>query len=179
MRNSKGETRTVIDWYTTSGTYRKFINDNLQVATKRYDTAIIKAVQPFDTEDNLLYKPEYITGFISERYSVGLDESWENAQNDIRNILRSNIISQIESDHMTNHVRNVSFDTEYSNVKFKYLLLPIWISSFKYKDKIYNFMVNGQTGKVGGKTPISPWRVLAAVLIAIAVIVGGYYLYNK
>lgn len=178
-RNSKGETRTVIDWYTTSGTYRKFINDNLQIATKRYDTAILKSIQPFNTEDNLLYKPEYITGFISERYSVGLDESWESAQLDIRNILKSGITSEVKSNHFTNHVRGVSFDTDYSNIKFKYLLLPIWISSFKYKGKIYNFMVNGQTGKVGGKTPISPLRVAVAVLIGLAVVAGLLYLYSR
>ena len=87
----------------------------------------IVKIQPFNTEDNLLYKPEYITGFISERYSVGLDESWESAQLDIRNILKSGITSEVKSNHFTNHVRGVSFDTDYSNIKFKYLLLPIWL----------------------------------------------------
>lgn len=179
VTNSKGETRTTIDWYTTSGTYKKFINDNLQIATNRYDTEIFKSIQPFNTEDNLLYKPEYITGFIAERYSIGLDDSWEGARLDIESILRSGIISQIKGHHMTSHVRNVVFDTEYSNIKFKYLLLPIWISSFKYKDKVYNFMVNGQTGKVGGKTPISPLRVCIAVLIGLALLAGAFFLYNK
>ncbi len=179
VRNSKGETRTVIDWYTTSGTYKKFINDNLQIATKRYDASILRAIQPFNTEENLLYKPEYLTGFISERYSVGLDESWESAQVSIENILRSDITAQIKSQHMTSHVRNVSISTEHSNIKFKYLLLPIWISSFKYKEKIYNFMVNGQTGKVGGKTPISPLRVCIAVLIGLVILAGIAYLYSR
>lgn len=178
VRNSKGETRTVIDWYTTSGTYREFINDNLQIATNRYDTAILKAIQPFNTEENLIYKPEYITGFISERYSVGLDESWEKAQRDIENILRSGIASDVQDNHFTSHVRNIAFSTEYSNIKFKYLLLPIWISSFKYKGKIYNFMVNGQTGKVGGKTPISPLRVTIAVVIAIILLILAWNLFS-
>ena len=39
------------------------------------------------------------------------------------------------------------------------------MSSFKYKDKVYQFMVNGLTGKVGGKAPVSALRVLIAVLI--------------
>ena len=37
-------------------------------------------------------------------------------------------------------------------------MLPIWLSSFRYKEKIYRFMVNGQTGRVGGNAPISPLR---------------------
>lgn len=179
VRNSKGETRTVIDWYTTAGTYRKFIDDNLQYATERYDKAILSAILPFNTEDNLLYKPEYIAGFISERYSVGLDDSWEMAQHDIKRILESGIASEVKSAHFTSHVRNISFNTAYSNVKFKYLLLPIWISSFKYKGKIYNFMVNGQTGKVGGKTPISPIRVGIAVVIGIALLVLAWKLFSS
>ena len=46
----------------------------------------------------------------------------------------------------------------------------MWISSFTYKGKIYQFMVNGQSGKVGGKSPVSPWRVLVAVLIVLLII---------
>ena len=57
-------------------------------------------------------------------------------------------------------------------------MLPVWISSFTYKGKIYQFMVNGQTGKVSGKVPISPWRVLLAVLLGVAVIaLIGYFFF--
>ena len=31
----------------------------------------------------------------------------------------------------------------------------------------YQFAVNGQTGKVGGKAPVSAWRVIIAILLAI------------
>lgn len=36
-------------------------------------------------------------------------------------------------------------------------------------------MANGQTGKVGGRTPISVLRVLAAVLLGLAVIAVIFY----
>ena len=49
-------------------------------------------------------------------------------------------------------------------------MLPIWLSSFRYKEKIYRFMVNGQTGRVGGNAPISPLRVTIAVILSLAVI---------
>ena len=55
-------------------------------------------------------------------------------------------------------------------------MLPVWMSAFKYKDKTYQFVVNGQSGKVGGKYPISPWRVAIAVIIAIIIIVLLYML---
>jgi hypothetical protein len=58
-------------------------------------------------------------------------------------------------------------------------LVPVWISSFKYKEKVYQFAVNGQTGKVGGKAPVSAWRVILAILIGIGVIAGLYYLLSR
>ena len=56
------------------------------------------------------------------------------------------------------------------------LLLPVWISCFRYQDKIYRFMVNGQTGKVSGKTPISWIKVALTTIAVIAIIMLLYYL---
>ena len=49
-------------------------------------------------------------------------------------------------------------------------MLPIWCSSFKYQDKVYQFMVNGQTGKVYGKTPISVGKVILVIAIVVVII---------
>ena len=66
--------------------------------------------------------------------------------------------------------------TTYSNITYKYLMLPVYISSFTYKDKVYQFMVNGQSGKVGGKSPVSALKVALTILIIVAVIVVLYLL---
>ncbi|MGN1096073.1 MAG: hypothetical protein ACI4QR_06760, partial [Eubacteriales bacterium] len=114
----------------------------------------------------------YVAGFASERYSVGLKAAWEKAKNFIKNRLFSNIERKISSQYATNHVDSLNVKTSYRNITYKYLMLPVWISSFTYKGKIYQFMVNGQTGKVSGKAPISPLRVAIAVLIGIALLGG-------
>ena len=62
-------------------------------------------------------------------------------------------------------------NSRFSDITYKYLMLPIWVSSFKYNDKIYQFMVNGQTGKVYGKTPVSGWKVALVVFLIILAIV--------
>ncbi len=178
-RDSKGNTHTKTDWYSTSGTHREFINDHLVIATDRYDRTIFSAIQPFATEDNLAYKPEYVAGFVSERYTIGLKDSWEKATADIRSHLSGSISSEIERDNRADDVRSLNFTTSYSGIKYKYLLLPVWISSFKYKDKVYNFMVNGQTGKVSGKTPVSPLRVTLAVVLGIFAVIILYKLFGE
>jgi len=40
----------------------------------------------------------------------------------------------------------------------KYVLLPVWILNTRYKDKIYTFAMNGQTGKMTGAFPVCPKR---------------------
>ena len=46
-------------------------------------------------------------------------------------------------------------------------MIPVWISAFEYKGKVYQFMVNGQSGKVGGRSPVSALRVCLAIFIVI------------
>jgi len=168
--------RTVTDWYKTSGTHEEFIDDQLVAGTGDQNVNMLRQVEPFDTADNKSYKPEYLAGFLAERYSVGLKDAWEKAKEFIRSRLKSNIESEIRSDNNADHVRNFRGDTTFSNITYKYLMLPVWLSCFQYKDKTYQFIVNGQSGKVGGKYPISPWRVAFAVLIALLILVILYKL---
>jgi hypothetical protein len=60
---------------------------------------------------------------------------------------------------------------QYLDIAFKHILLPIWLSSYRYADKTYRFVVNGQTGSVQGERPWSAWKIAGAVLAAIVVLV--------
>ena len=117
------------------------------------------------------YSPQVVAGFIAERYSIGLKEGWGIAQESIKKQLRSHMDQYIRRNWRCDRVDSLRFSTLYSNITYKYLLVPVWISSFKYNDKVYQFVVNGQTGKVGGHAPVSVWRVLAAIGIDLAILI--------
>ena len=178
-RDSNGNTHTTTTWYNTSGHYSCFIDDQPVCGTTRYNEATLRSIEPYDTANNKKYKPEYIAGFISERYSIGLNDAWEKGKGYISSRLESDISDQVRRAHHADHVNNVRMATKYYDIKYKYLLLPVWLSSFKYKEKIFQFMVNGETGKVGGKSPVSALRVAIAVLIGLALAAGLLYLYSK
>ncbi len=170
--------RTVTDWHRTSGTHDEFIDDQLVAGTGDQNVNMLRQVEPFDTKDNKSYKPEYLAGFLAERYSIGLKDAWEKGKEFIRNRLRSNIESEVRSRHNADHVRSYNGNTSFSNITYKYLMLPVWLSCFNFNGKTYQFIVNGQTGKVGGKYPISPWRVAIAVLIALIILILLFNLTN-
>jgi len=170
VRSSNGNTTTVTDWYRTAGTHKQFINDQLVIGTDRHQEYYIRKIEPFDTSNSIEYKPEYVAGFVSERYSVGPKSAWEKAKEYIRTKLRSAIRSKVKAENHADDVRSLNMKTTFDNVTYKYLMLPVWISSFKYNGKVYQFYVNGQTGKVGGKSPISPYKVAIAIILGIALL---------
>ena len=174
VRRSDGKTHTVTDWYPTSGFYQKSVDDEVVFGSERYDQQILNSILPFNTEKNLEYKPEYVAGFAAERYSVGLSAAWEKAKALIHNKLEFQVEQKIMREHGASQVAQLQMRTDFSQITYKYLLLPVWISSFTYKGKTYQFMVNGQTGEVGGRTPISWIKVALAVLLA-AVLIGLFY----
>ncbi|HKM04965.1 MAG TPA: hypothetical protein VJZ04_10360 [Lachnospiraceae bacterium] len=171
-----GKSHTTTNWYHTSGEYREFIDDQLVLASKNHNESILYGLEPYTTKDNKSYKPEYVAGFVAERYSIGLKEAWEIAKKSIYNKLTNHITDQVQQKKHADHVKDLHINPIYSDITYKYLLLPVWISNFKYKDKIYQFMVNGQTGKVSGKTPVSALRVALAIFIGIVIVSGLYYL---
>lgn len=178
-KDKDGNTKVDTKWYNTNGTYDKFIDDELVFASTRHDKNMLSGLEPFDTEDNKTYKPEYVAGFVSERYSIGLKDAWAIAKNSILHKLEGDVSGKVRCEHNADHVRAVRVSPTYKNITYKYLLLPIWISSYKYKDKIYQFMVNGQTGKVSGKTPISAIKVILTILVVIAILVVIYFFTTK
>lgn len=176
-KDKEGKTHT--RWYNCSGVYDEFIDDQVVYASTKTNDSNIKAVSQFNFEKLRDYDPQFIAGFAAERYSLGLDDGWVAAQELIQRRLKSNIETTIRNRYRADRVRNVRLATSYDNITFKYLLAPIWISNFKFKDQVYNFVVNGQTGRIAGKSPVSPFKVAIAILIAIAVLILMFILANQ
>ncbi|HHV59247.1 MAG TPA: hypothetical protein GXX49_02940 [Clostridiaceae bacterium] len=164
-----------IRWRWVSGTYSRFFDDVLVNASKNADSKLMKKLEPFNMKELVPYDSKFLTGFLAERYSIGLDPGWEIAKQEIKAQIRQGVINQINGDE----VRNLKIDTRYSNITYKHILLPVWMASYKYKDKIYRFMVNGQTGEVQGYSPVSPWKVVAVVVAVLALLCIGLYLYSN
>ncbi len=155
-----------IRWEYVSGSYEKYYNDLLVNASNNVDANIIEAIEPFDLDKLEHYEPEYLSGFTAERYSVELDEGWEEAKKDILDDIHYGVVEKIGGDT----VRNLNIDTSYNGIWFKHILLPVWMSSYKFKDKVYRFMINGETGEVQGKSPISVIKTILTIIIILGII---------
>lgn len=163
--NGKSVTRTrqvrKIRWRYVSGVYREFFDDVLVSAGQKTDfetSYTLNQLEPFT--------PEYLSGFVAERYVVELEAGWGTAKEVIADEIRSGIRSQIGGDEQRIH----SCSTAYSAITYKHILLPLWLNAYKFGGKTYQFQVNGQTGEVNGTRPYSYWKITFLVLFIAAVI---------
>ena len=85
--------------------------------------------------------------------------------------IRTTVCKDIGGDHQ----QITSLSTAYNDISFKHILLPIWLSAFRYNEKVYRFMINGRTGEVQGERPYSVIKIVLASLAVIAIGVGIYF----
>jgi predicted RNA-binding Zn-ribbon protein involved in translation (DUF1610 family) len=174
-RNENGEqeteTREVCrtHWYPVSGSFECFFDDVLIPATKQIPEKRLKKLMDWDLNDVLAYSPSYLAGFKAQRYQVPLEAGWGLAVSKMEALLQNETRGEIGGD-----VQQIdTVQTAYSDVTFKHILLPVWLSAYRFNNKQYQVMVNAQTGNVLGDRPYSKAKIAAAVLGGIGLIFGG------
>lgn len=173
-RDSKGNTHTEtkIRWFMVSGDLNKLFKDMIIEASTQLTQKEMGKLLPFDVVSAEEYKREYLAGFMSERYSTSLDDSFGTAKKTMDTQIRAAILSKYNADV----VDYLNVDTSFRSVDFSYMLLPVWVCGYKYREKMYHFIVNGRTGKSTGKTPLSPYRIGTAVVLGIGILAALIYL---
>jgi len=160
-------------WTPASGTVENHFNDLLVLASKSLPTKYVDLLEPWDLPELVHYADEYLTGFRAETYQVSLPEGFEVARKMMAPVIEATIRSDIGGDEQRIH----SAGTRYSNITFKHILLPVWMSAYRYREKIYRIVINARTGEVQGERPYSAWKIAGAIL-AVLLLVGILILIN-
>lgn len=155
-------------WTPAAGAVSRFFDDVLVLASRSLPQAVTENLEPWDLVNLTLYREEYLSGFQSEMYQVGLEDGFERARERMAPVIRRDVELDIGGDHQRIH----ALDTRYGEIRFKHVLLPVWMSAFRFRDKTYRFVVNGRTGEVQGERPYSGWKIALAILLA-ALVIGG------
>lgn len=77
-----------------------------------------------------------------------------------------------------NTQRSLDVRNQFSRVTFKHVLLPVWIAAYRYDNKAYRFLINGQTGEVVGEAPWSVIKIVLFILLLLAIFLGIPALYS-
>lgn len=166
------KTVTKTKWHRKSGHHTMFIDDELINASRNVDQKKMKALEPFHFNELVPFKQEYLSGFMAEKYGIDLEEGWGIAKQHMKQDIERTIKRGIHGDE----IRNFSTTITFRDITYKHILLPIFVASYKFNNKVYNFYVNGQTGEVQGKAPIDKLKVAIATIIGAGVVAGAYYI---
>jgi DNA-directed RNA polymerase subunit RPC12/RpoP len=173
MVNGKRETRVQdvqkISWSRVSGELYKSFDDVVVKASK----TLAHSFDNWDLENLVDYDKAFLSGFESEVYTIDLDEGLENAKLKMLNDIKQSIKYQIGGDKQ----EITSLKSDYYDITFKHILLPIYRSSFSFDGKVYTYAINGRDGSIKGQRPYSKIKIAFTALFAIACAFGIYY-YN-
>lgn len=119
-------------------------------ASQKMEDEYMDGIEPFDMTEAKPFTPLYLSGFLADKYDVDRDVDFPRAEKRIKtsteNAFRGTVMGY---DTVTTRVSSVMpFSAAY-----KYAMLPVWVMTAKYKDKVYKFAVNGQNGIVAGDLP--------------------------
>lgn len=170
--NGKTVTERRTEYFTISGNFSYFFDDILIQANESIKQKIIEKLQPFRTNDSKQYSSNYLHGYTANQYTKDGIACWGEARTLIDKRIRSGILGQYTYDF----VDYLNIKSDLSDITYKYLLLPVYVGHFNFRQKLYNFFVNGLNGKVAGKVPTSPLKVLLVTLVGLAALAGIAYL---
>ena len=127
-------------------------------ASINMDDTKMDMLEPFDGKALENFQKKYLSGFQAEKYSEGLMDleprAQEKARRDAEELLR----------HELSGYTTLSAERKHLNLqrqKAAYALLPVWIYYYNYRGQKYTYYVNGQSGKILGKTPVSKGKMFA------------------
>lgn len=125
-------------------------------ASDRMDDQVMECLEPYDYQEMKDFEMGYLSGYVADKYSAGSDTFQERAKTRAREAAIGVARSTIGGYH-TVQVINQRAEIHEKNVD--YVMLPVWVLNYRYQGKDYAFTLNGQTGKLHGKLPISKGKM--------------------
>ena len=166
--NGNEQTRQVshTDWFPVSGTVHVTKNDVLAIASTTLPGKLVAKLEPWELDKLRVFDQRFLAGFLAERYRVEAADGFQAAYPVIESAIKGAIRRDIGGDSQQIGSMNVNWDS----VRFRHVLMPVWLSAFHYNDKVFHVAVNAATGEVVGERPYSAMKIVLFVLALAAII---------
>lgn len=149
-------------------------------ASEKMPDDLMDKLEPFDYRNLKKFNTPYLAGFISEKYNYTDREMFPRVQQRVTQYMEDYISGSING-YSTKNILNREYHAKQINAE--YALLPVWMVYYDYNNSEYTFAMNGQTGKIAGRPPLSTGKaaggaigitlLLFIICRVITVIMGG------
>jgi hypothetical protein len=176
--NTEYKTEYYIDWFPVSG-----IHENLYPyipvpasktliqhisKMKRYNGTASSIIDGYDYQSITTFDSMYIEKYPIDSNIITLDEAKPYFTTKVRELEKQACTNMISGDKTELEYYNIIM----SDIEYKLIYVPMYLSSFYYDGKLYSFIVNGRTAKISSeKKPISVAKILIAIMMFIVLMV--------
>ncbi|MCQ2748642.1 MAG: hypothetical protein MJ246_01100 [Clostridia bacterium] len=130
--------------------------------SEKAEDALMDSIEPFNYDNLREYNDAFLSGYLAEKYDVDKEKASERMKFRVENTAIEVLKGTANYDAMTVKTKNINIDQK----DVKYVMLPVWMLNIKYKNKMYKFAMNGETGKMIGEIPKSIGKVILYTVIA-------------
>lgn len=121
-------------------------------ASEKMQDDIMDKVEPYHYDALKVFKTPYLAGYLAEKYTYDAKDLFTRIQSKVHPYANQYLQNTLTS-YATITDRNEAIDTK--EMTNKYVLFPIWLVSYDYEHEKHTIVMNGQTGKIVGKIPLS------------------------
>lgn len=126
-------------------------------ASERMEDSVMESLEPYDYSGLKDFDMAYLSGYLAEKYNFASDKLQGRAKNRAREAAIGVTRGTIDS-YDTVNVTDQRVQIREKNVD--YVMLPVWVLNYRYQGQNYSFTLNGQTGRLNGRLPISKGKVV-------------------
>ncbi len=151
--------------------------DRLNKKNSQRTNNVINAIMPFDTQECVKYKANYLAGFSSEKRDINVSNIESKVDKELKDITRHALNKEIKF-----YDRGVYWKKEEFDIKGKQWVsayLPVWLYSYQDPGKTLHYVaVNGRTGETMGSVPMNKTKlflitlVIEIIILALAILFG-------
>ena len=154
-------------WEHAAGSIEHFFDDELVPASKGVQPDLLRQIEPFPTTTDLKpYDPGFLSGWVVEQYQIDLIAAAQHSREIMDGKTEQLCSAEVPGDTQ----RGLEVAADYSAQTFKHILVPVWLLTYNYGAKSFQVVINGYTGSIAGKHPLSWVKITLAVLAVLIVI---------
>ncbi len=140
--------------------------------SSKMEDDMMEAIEPFDYGKKVDFQTAYLSGYLADKYDVDATACQPRANERIKTSMQDMLRDTVQG--YTTCMPD-GCNVRLAKGKTQYALLPVWVLNTRYRDKIYSFAMNGQSGKLIGDLPLDVTR---AALFTAGVFLGAGALFS-
>ncbi|MBQ9765901.1 MAG: hypothetical protein IJW18_06865 [Lachnospiraceae bacterium] len=148
-------------------------------ASQKMPDDVMDKLEPFNYGEMTAFEMPYLSGYMAEKYNFTSEEMAKRVEARVAGYISQEGRSTING---YSTVAVTAKNVWLAKRRASYVMLPVWMLTYRYKGKEHIFAINGQTGKLVGKRPISAGKCLGwyfgmlGVFTLISSLVGVFVL---